>query len=217
MGSCCSKKCDNKPSMNTNSPREIIFNGIFKNNPILIQVLGICSTLAVTNVLKNTVVMGVALIFVCSFSSFIVSLLRKLIPSRVRMMAEILIIATGVILVDIMLKAHIPEVSRELGPFVGLIITNCIVMGRCEAYALGNSPFKSMIDGAANAVGYALVLVVIAVIRELLGSGSLWGVQIMGDWWTNWSIMVMAPGGFFVLAVMLWIVKGIFKEEPENG
>ncbi len=191
-------------------------NGLFKNNPILIQVLGICSTLAVTNVLKNTVVMGVAMIFVCGFSSFTVSLLRKLIPSRVRMMAEILIIATGVILVDIVLKAHLPDISKQLGPYVGLIITNCIVMGRCEAYALSNPPLQSGLDGIANASGYALVLVVIATVRELLGSGSLWGVQILGDWWTNWSVMVMAPGGFFVLAVLLWIVKGIFDKEPEK-
>ncbi|HJO92571.1 MAG TPA: NADH:ubiquinone reductase (Na(+)-transporting) subunit D [Victivallales bacterium] len=217
MGSGCSGKCGNGRTVNTNSSREIIMNGIFKNNPILIQVLGICSTLAVTNVLKNTVVMGVALIFVCSFSSLIVSLLRKLIPSRVRMMAEILIIATGVILVDIVLKAHLPEVSRQLGPFVGLIITNCIVMGRCEAYALANPPYKAAVDGASNAAGYAIVLIVIAIIRELLGSGSLWGIQIMGDWWINWSIMVMAPGGFFVLAILLWTVKGIFKEKSENG
>ncbi len=202
--------------MSNDKPKEIMVNGLFKNNPILIQVLGICSTLAVTNVLKNTVVMGVAMIFVCGFSSFTVSLLRKLIPSRVRMMAEILIIATGVILVDIVLKAHLPDISKQLGPYVGLIITNCIVMGRCEAYALSNPPLQSGLDGIANASGYALVLVVIATVRELLGSGSLWGVQILGDWWTNWSVMVMAPGGFFVLAVLLWIVKGIFDKEPEE-
>lgn len=201
--------------MNNNSSKEIIINGIFKNNPILIQVLGICSTLAVTNVLKNTVVMGIALIFVCGFSSCIVSILRKLIPSRVRMMVEILIIATGVILVDIILKAHLPDISRQLGPFVGLIITNCIVMGRCEAFALSNPPYKATLDAMSNASGYSLVIIIIAVIRELLGSGSLWGAQIMPDFWTNWSIMVMAPGGFFVLAVLLWIVKGIFKEESK--
>ena len=193
-----------------------MLDGIFRNNPILIQVLGICSTLAVTNVLKNTVVMGVAMIFVCAFSNFFVSLLRKLIPSRIRMMMEILIAATGVILVDIVLKAHLPEVSRQLGPYVGLIITNCIVMGRCEAFALSNPPVASLIDGASNATGYALVLIVIAFIRELLGSGSVWGFKVLGAWWDNWSIMVMAPGGFFVLAILLWIVKGLYGREAEK-
>ncbi|MBN2640996.1 MAG: NADH:ubiquinone reductase (Na(+)-transporting) subunit D [Victivallales bacterium] len=196
--------------------KDIMLDGIFRNNPILIQVLGICSTLAVTNVLKNTVVMGVAMIFVCAFSNFFVSLLRKLIPSRIRMMMEILIAATGVILVDIVLKAHLPDVSRQLGPYVGLIITNCIVMGRCEAFALSNPPVASLIDGASNATGYALVLVVIAFIRELLGSGSVWGVKILGAWWDNWSIMVMAPGGFFVLAILLWVVKGLYSREAEK-
>lgn len=189
--------------------KNILLDGLFRNNPILIQVLGICSTLAVTNVLKNTLVMGVALIFVCAFSSGTVSAIRKLIPSRIRMMVEILIASTGVIIVDIILKAEMPEVSRQLGPYVGLIITNCIVMGRCEAFALSNPPFHSALDGTANAAGYALVLSAIAFVRELLGSGSILGIRVLGDWWTNWSIMVMAPGGFFVLAIMLWIVKAV--------
>jgi Na+-transporting NADH:ubiquinone oxidoreductase subunit D len=194
--------------------KKILFEGVFKNNPILVQALGICSTLAVTNVLKNTVVMSVALVFVCGFSSGIVSLLRKLIPSRIRMMVEILIIASGVILVDIVLKAHLPDISKQLGPYVGLIITNCIVMGRCEAYALSNPPHLACLDGVSCGLGYSVVLIFIATVRELLGSGSLWGVGILGSWWTNWSIMVMAPGGFFVLAVLIWIVKGcLIKEE----
>ena len=199
--------------MNTTT---VLKDGIFKNNPVLVQVLGICSTLAVTNVLKNTVVMCISLIFVCTFSSGIVSLLRKLIPSRIRMMVEILIIATSVIIVDIVLKAHFPEMSRQLGPYVGLIITNCIVMGRCEAFALANPPYYSALDGFASGVGYSMILLLIAVIRELMGSGTLWGVQVMGDWWENWSIMVMAPGAFFVLAIIIWIVKSIYKDNENE-
>lgn len=193
----------------------VMRDGVFKNNPILVQVLGICSTLAVTNVLKNTVVMCVSLIFVCTFSSGLVSMLRKFIPSRIRMMVEILIIATGVIIVDIVLKAHFPEISRQLGPYVGLIITNCIVMGRCEAFALSNPPYFAALDGFSAGVGYSMILLVIAVIRELMGSGTLWGIQILGGWWENWSIMVMAPGAFFILAIIIWIVKSIYKDAEE--
>lgn len=193
----------------------VMRDGIFKNNPVLVQVLGICSTLAVTNLVKNTVVMCISLIFVCTFSSGIVSILRKMIPPRIRMMVEILIIATSVIIVDIVLKAHFPEMSRQLGPYVGLIITNCIVMGRCEAFALSNSPYYAALDGFACGVGYSVILLIIAFVRELMGSGTLWGVQILGDWWENWSIMVMAPGAFFVLAIIIWIVKSIVKDADE--
>jgi Na+-transporting NADH:ubiquinone oxidoreductase subunit D len=184
------------------------------NNPVFIQVLGICSTLAVTNVLKNTVVMSVGLIFVTALSNMTVSLLRNIMPSRIRMMVETLIIASYVIIVDIVLKAYMPDVSRQLGPYVGLIITNCIIMGRAEAFALSNPPGLSFIDGIASGIGYSYVLIVIAIIRELMGSGSIWGYHILGDWWTNWSIMVMAPGAFFTLAIFIWIVKGImYKRE----
>ncbi len=188
----------------------IMTDGMFKNNPILVQVLGICSTLAVTNLLKNTVVMCVALIFVCTLSGSAVSLLRKLIPQRIRMMAEILIIASGVIVVDIVLKANYPDMSRQLGPYVGLIITNCIVMGRCEAFAMSHGAWHSALDGLACGLGYSLVLLAIAVVREIAGSGTLWGVRVVGEWWENWTIMVMVPGAFFVLAVMVWIVKGFW-------
>lgn len=194
---------------------QVFKEGIGKNNPVFVQILGICSTLAVTNVLKNTLVMCLGLIFTLSLSNLTVSLLRRKIPSRIRMMVETLIIAAYVIIVDLVLKAYVPDISRMLGPYVGLIITNCIVMGRAEAFALSNRPFISFIDGIAAGIGYSYVLLVIAFFRELLGSGSIWGFPVLAqfDWWVNWSIMVMASGAFFMLAVFIWIVKGLFIKE----
>ncbi len=196
--------------------KKVFLEDLGVNNPVFIQVLGICSTLAVTNVLKNTVVMSVGLIFVTALSNVTVSLLRNVMPSRIRMMVETLIIASYVIIVDIILKAYMPEVSRQLGPYVGLIITNCIIMGRAEAFALSNPPGLSFVDGIASGIGYSYVLIVIAFVRELMGSGSVWGYHILGDWWTNWSIMVMAPGAFFTLAIFIWIVKGIIYKREEG-
>ena len=198
--------------------KRIFSDDLITNNPVFAQVLGICSTLAVTNVLKNTVVMSVGLIFVTSLSNLTISLMREYIPSRIRMMVETLIIASYVIIVDIVLKAYLPDISRALGPYVGLIITNCIIMGRAEAFALSNPPWSSFLDGIASGFGYSYVLLVIAFFRELLGSGTIWGYRVMGEWWTNWSIMVMAPGAFFMLAIFIWIVKGIIarKEEKEK-
>lgn len=192
--------------------KKVFLANIGANNPVFVQILGICSTLAVTNVLENTVVMCIGLLFTLTLSNFTVSLMRAWIPSRIRMMVEVLIIACYVIVVDIVLKAYLPDISRQLGPYVGLIITNCIVMGRAEAFALQNPPGLSALDGFSAGVGYSYVLLVIAVVRELLGSGSVWGHRIMGDWWVNWSIMVMAPGAFFILAVFIWIVKGAWMK-----
>ncbi|MBP7638237.1 MAG: NADH:ubiquinone reductase (Na(+)-transporting) subunit D [Kiritimatiellae bacterium] len=177
-------------------------------NPVFVQVLGICSTLAVTNVLKNTLVMCLGLIFVTALSNLTLSLLRAWIPPRIRMMVEVLVIACLVMLVDIYLKAYSPAISRQLGPYVGLIITNCIVMGRAEAVALTAPPKTAFIDGLSSGIGYAYVLLIIAAVRELLGTGGIWGVTLLGGGWQNWTIMVMAPGGFFVLALFIWIVKG---------
>ncbi len=187
------------------------------NNPVFAQVLGICSTLAVTNVMRNTVVMCVGLIFVTALSNVTVSLLRQYMPSRIRMMVETLIIASYVIIVDIVLRAYLPDISRQLGPYVGLIITNCIIMGRAEAFALSNPPGLSFLDGIASGIGYSYVLLAIAFLRELMGSGTIWGYPILGDWWTNWSIMVMAPGAFFMLAIFIWIVKGSLEREKEEN
>ena len=191
-------------------------DGIGKNNPVFVQILGICSTLAVTNVVTNTVVMCLGLIWATALSNVSVSILRKWIPARVRMIVETLIIAVWVIIVDIVLRAYLPDISRTLGPYVGLIITNCIVMGRTEAFGLSNPPGLAFIDGVSAGLGYTYVLLIIAVIRELLGSGSLAGVKILGGWWTNWSIFVMPSGAFFLLASFIWVVKGVILKEQKK-
>jgi len=195
--------------------RQVIKENVGVNNPVFVQILGICSTLAVTNVLKNTIVMCAGLVFVTGLSNLTVSILRKYMPGRIRMMVETLIIAAYVIIVDVALKAFIPDISRQLGPYVGLIITNCIIMGRAEAFALANPPGLSLVDGLSSGLGYSYVLLIIAFLRELLGSGSIWGLRVLGEWWVNWNIMIMAPGAFFMLALFIWVVKGSFmKERP---
>ena len=198
------------------SNREIFKAGLWKDNPVLRQVLGICSTLAVTNLLVNTLVMNAGLIFTLAMSSGTVSLLRNQIPSRIRMMIQILIIASYVIIVDILIKAHLPDISEALGPYVGLIITNCIIMGRCEAFARNNPVVPSLLDGLAVGLGYAFVLTIIAVVRELLGFGTILGFRVMPDWFTPWTIMVIAPGAFFVLGVFIWIVRAYYPESAQN-
>jgi len=167
--------------------------------------------------LKNTLVMCLGLIFTTGLSNMTVSALRKWIPPRVRMMVEVLIIACYVIVVDIALRACYPEISRQLGPYVGLIITNCIVMGRTEAFGLSNPPFVSLVDGLSAGIGYSYILLAIAFARELLGSGAVWGVRVLGDWWVNWSIMVMAPGAFFMLALVIWLINSQWMARAAAG
>jgi len=197
---------------------EIIKDDLWKNNPVTVQILGICSTLAVTNIFLNTLIMGLGLIFVTSFSALTISLLRNIIPSRVRRMVQVLVISSFVVLVDISLKAYIPDISKALGPYVGLIITNCIIMGRMEAFASSNKPGLSFIDGFMSGIGYTWVLLVVAFFRELLGFGTLLGINIMDPLmksigvtggWTQWALMIMAPGGFFMLAIFIWISNTI--------
>jgi len=195
---------------------KVMRNNLGADNPVFAQILGICSTLAVTNVFKNTVVMCLGLLFTTALSNFTVSVLRRWIPGRIRMMVETLIIASYVIVIDIVLRAVVPGISRQLGPYVGLIITNCIIMGRAEAFALSNPPGLSLVDGITSGLGYSYVLLIIAFLRELLGSGSIWGYRVLGQWWTNWSIMVMAPGAFFMLAIFIWVVKGAILKHAEE-
>ncbi len=194
--------------------KEILQNGIYKTNPVTSQVLGICIFLAVTNRVENALVMGAALIFVTGMSNLIVSMLRNLIPSRIRMIAEVAIIATFVIFLDQFLKAFYWDMSKQLGPYVALIITNCIVMGRAEAFALQNPPFQSFVDGVANGIGYALILLIIGVARELLGSGSILGLTLLSEtWYTRNLLFVLAPGAFFAAGFLIWVFNAIYPSE----
>jgi Na+-transporting NADH:ubiquinone oxidoreductase subunit D len=192
--------------------KDVILDALWGDNPVFRQVLGICSALAVTNLVINTVVMSVAVIFTTALSSFTVSLLRKYTPRVVRMMIETLIIAFYVILFDQALKAYWPDMSRSLGPYVGLIITNCIIMGRAEAFANANPPGISFIDGFFSGAGYAFVLLIVSVVRELLGMGSILGIPMpyfSTGLWDKWIIMVMPPGAFFTLAIIVWILRSV--------
>jgi Na+-transporting NADH:ubiquinone oxidoreductase subunit D len=191
------------------STKTLFHDGFWKNNPIFVQVLGICSTLAVTNLLANTLFMCFGLVFAAAMSSLTISLLRNYIPGRIRMIVQVLIIATFVMMVDIVIKAAAPDIHRFIGPYVGLIITNCIIMGRAEAFAMQNRPLASFIDGIAMGLGYSVVLIIIAAVREPLGFGTLLGYKLpaLDLWWHQWTIMVMAPGAFFMLGVLSWIAR----------
>lgn len=199
--------------MAKDNPKKIFSMGIWEDNPVFRQIIGICSALAVTNLMLNSLIMGLGLTFVTALSSLTISLIRQYTPKHIRMMVQVLIIAAYVIIVDIFLKAYMTELSKALGPYVGLIITNCIIMGRAEAYAQKNPPLSSFLDGVANGLGYTFVLLAIAFIRELLGFGTLFGFKILGDWWTPWTIMIMPPSAFFLLAILIWIAHSIQDKE----
>ena len=200
---------------------EIATKGIWKENPVAYQVLGICSALAVTVKMSTAIVMGIALTMVTAFSSLLISSLRKKIPSNIRIIAELAIIASLVIVTDQILKAFFYDISKQLSIFVGLIITNCIVLGRAEAFAMANKPLDSFLDGIGNGLGYSLILVFVAFVRELLGSGKLLGFNIIPQFivdagYQNMGLMVLAPGAFFIIGLLVWLknsLPGISKEE----
>ncbi|MCK9584785.1 MAG: electron transport complex subunit RsxE [Candidatus Cloacimonetes bacterium] len=187
--------------------KDIFINATFKDNSIWRQILGICSALAVTNLMLNSLIMGLGVTFTLIMANMTISLIRNWTPRSVRMMVQVLIIAAYVIIVDIFLKANMPLISKQLGPYVGLIITNCILMGRAEAFASKNKVFDSFVDGVGSGLGYTIVLLGISFVRELFGFGSIFGFKVLGSWWTNWSIMVMAPSAFFLLAMLIWGVN----------
>jgi len=196
----------------------IAMQGLWRDNPIFGQVLGICSTLAVTNLVLNTLVMCVGLVFALSLSATTVSILRNYTPRNIRMMVETLIIGFYVIIVDVMLGAYWPSMRANLGPYVGLIITNCIVMGRCEACANNQPPGKVFLDGFFNALGYTFILLLIAVPRELLGLGTFLGRPVpffSGPAWDKWIIMVTPPGAFFMLAMVVWFFRWVQQRGQE--
>ncbi|MEL7058893.1 MAG: NADH:ubiquinone reductase (Na(+)-transporting) subunit D [Acidobacteriota bacterium] len=194
------------------SSREVLLDPLFNNNPIALQVLGICSALAVTTQLEPTVVMCIAVIAVMAGTSVLVSLLRKHIPPSIRIIVQLTIVASLVIVVDQVLKAYLFDISKQLSVFVGLIITNCIVMGRAEAFAMQNNPLMSLIDAVGNALGYSVILIGTALLRELFGSGKLFGHSILplvneGGWYNPNGLMVLSPGAFFIIGIFIWAIR----------
>jgi len=199
--------------------KKLFITPLFKENPVTVLVLGICSALAVTVKLEPALVMGISVVVVTGFSSFIMSLLRNTVPNRIRLIVQLVVIATLVIIVDQILRAYAYDVSKQLSVFVGLIIVNCIIMGRIEAFALGNKPWPSLMDGLGNGVGYALILAIVGFFRELLGFGTLFGVQIIPESWymanggfyENNGFILLPPMALIFLGAIIWIQRSISK------
>ncbi len=205
----------------TRKQRQILLDPLWNNNPIALQVLGICSALAVTTQMKTALVMSVALTCVLALSNLTVSALRNYVPPNVRIIFQLAVIASLVIITDQILKAYLFNISKQLSVFVGLIITNCILMGRAEAFAMQNPPLESFFDGVGNALGYDLVLLVTAFFRELLGSGSLFGYPVLklvteGGWYNPNGLMVLSPGAFFIIALCIWALRTWKPDQQEK-
>ena len=203
------------------SVRETLFSPVIQNNPIALQILGICSALAVTSSLQVSLVMSVALTAVTAFSSFFISCIRSYIPSSIRIIVQMTIIASLVIVVDQILKAIAYDISKQLSVFVGLIITNCIVMGRAEAFAMKNPPVPSFLDGLGNGLGYSFVLIVVGVVRELFGAGSLMGIEILpvvteGGWYNPNGLLLLPPSAFFLIGFLIWAIRAVQTEQVEE-
>lgn len=205
---------------------KLITDPLTDNNPITIQVLGICSALAITAELKASLVMGVAVLFVLGVGNVVISLMRNIIPSKIRIIVQLIVVASLVIIVDQVLKAYAFELSKTLSVFIGLIITNCIIMGRFEAFALGNGPWKSFLDGIGNALGYAVILVIVGFFRELLGSGTLLGIPVLGDpidktaiystGYENNGFMLMPPMALIIVGLIIWVQRSRNKDLIED-
>lgn len=202
--------------------KNTLLEPVVTNNPIALQILGICSALAVTSSMKVSFVMCIALTVVCAFSNFFVSSIRNYIPSSIRIIVQMIIIASLVIVVDQVLKAVAYDISKQLSVFVGLIITNCIVMGRAEAFAMKNPPIPSFLDGIGNGLGYSVILMIVAFIRELFGAGTLWGYEIFpavtnGGWYVANGMMLMPPSAFFLIGLLIWALRSWKKTQVEKA
>ncbi len=201
--------------------KEALFNPLSKDNPVLVQILGICSTLAVTVSLEPAIVMGISVIAVLAFSNVIISLIRNTIPTTIRIIVQLVVVAALVIIVQQVLIAYNYEVSKQLSVFIGLIITNCILMGRLEAFALNNRPWPSFLDGIGNGLGYTIILVIVAFFRELLGSGTLLGYQVIPQWcydhgYENNGLMILPPMALITVACIIWVHRARNTELQEN-
>ncbi|MBD5771583.1 NADH:ubiquinone reductase (Na(+)-transporting) subunit D [Marinomonas colpomeniae] len=202
--------------------KQVLFGPILANNPIALQILGICSALAVTSSLSVSLVMAIALTLVTAFSSFFIAIIRNHIPNSIRIIVQMIIIASLVIVVDQILKAFAFEISKQLSVFVGLIITNCIVMGRAEAFAMKNGPVMSFLDGIGNGLGYSVMLIIVAIFRELLGAGKLFGIEIFttiqnGGWYQPNGLMLLPPSAFFVIGLVIWALRAYKKDQVEDA
>ena len=203
------------------SNKSVLLNPFSKNNPVIVQVLGICSVLAVTAKLEPAIVMGLSVIAVLAFSNVIISLIRSTIPTNIRIIVQLVVVAGLVVIVDQLLKAYAYDVSKQLSVFIGLIITNCILMGRLEAFAMGNKPWPSFLDGIGNGIGYTIILVITGFFRELLGSGTLLGYQVVPQWcydhgYVNNGLMILPPMALIVVAVVIWVHRSSHKELQDD-
>jgi Na+-transporting NADH:ubiquinone oxidoreductase subunit D len=201
--------------------KDVLFNPLFNDNPIALQILGICSALAVTTKMETSITMSLAVIFVLSMSNTAVSLIRNIIPNNIRIIVQMTIIASLVIIVDQFLRAFAFDTSKQLSVFVSLIITNCIVMGRAEAFAMKNGPVMSFLDGLGNAIGYSAILLVVGFFRELFGSGKLFGIEMFtlsteGGWYEPNGMMLLPPSAFFLIGFFIWILRAIKVEQIEE-
>jgi Na+-transporting NADH:ubiquinone oxidoreductase subunit D len=205
----------------TSHQREVLIDPLFNDNPIALQVLGICSALAVTTRMDTSLVMSIAVICVLTFSNVFISLLRDSIPTNIRIIVQLTIIASLVIVTDQILKAYLPDISKQLSVFVGLIITNCIIMGRAEAFAMANPPGISLLDGIGNGLGYALILMLTAFLREFFGSGRLFGKEILplvsdGGWYNPNGLMLLSPSAFFIIGFLIWGLRAWKPDQIEE-